>query len=263
VWIDNRSDNGPGFREQEVYALTPNRPPVCDANGPYAVQCTGGSTTVSLNGSHSSDPDGDALAFTWTGTFAGGTVSGPTPIVTFPGIGTSTVHLTVSDPFESSSCSAAVSILDTTPPILSCAVERTSLWPPEHALVDVGLAATAQDSCTGAVPVTIDVFSNEDDDGSGDGQHSPDAVVAPLRVRAERSGTGDGRVYLIRASAIDGAGNRAVACCTVVVPREPTASGLATVGGAANAAAAVCNATGTIPPGFVSVGDGPVLGPKQ
>jgi hypothetical protein len=70
-------------------------------------------------------------------------------------------------------------------------------------------------------------------------------------------------VYLIRASAIDGVGNRSSACCTVVVPREPTAAGLAIVGSAASAAQAACNGTGTIPLGFVRVGDGPVLGPKQ
>jgi hypothetical protein len=264
VWIDNRSENGPGFREQELYALTPNRPPLCDANGPYVAECTGAGTNVTLNGSGSTDPDGDALAFTWAGAFMGGTASGPTPTTVFQGIGTSSVLLTVTDPFESASCSAQVSIADTIAPVVGCGVTRTSLWPPDHDLVDVGLVATAQDSCIGETPVAVDVFSNEDDDeNTGDGHHSPDATNAPPRLRAERRGTGDGRVYLIRASAIDTAGNRAFACCTVVVPLKPTAEGFSTVAGRAKTAKAICDADGTSPAGFVRVGDGPVLGPKQ
>jgi hypothetical protein len=264
VWIDNRSENGPGFREQELYALIPNRPPVCDANGPYLVECTGASTSLTLNGSGSTDPDGDPLAFTWIGTFAGGTASGPTPTVAFQGTGASTVYLNVNDLFESASCSAQVNIVDTTPPVVGCALARNSLWPAAHKLVDVGLVATSQDSCIGELPVTVEVFSNEDDEEStGDGRHSPDATSGPLRLRAERQGTGDGRVYLIRASAIDAAGNRSFACCTVVVPLQPTAAGLSAVTGRASAAEAGCDAGGTIPSGFVRIGDGPVLGPKQ
>ena len=48
-----------------------NEPPVADASGPYLV-AVGGS--VALDGSLSSDPDGDALTETWTAD--GGTVSG-------------------------------------------------------------------------------------------------------------------------------------------------------------------------------------------
>ena len=264
VWIDNRAENGPGFREQELFALTPNRPPVCDANGPYVAECTAAGTNVTLNGSGSTDPDGDTLAFTWTGSFVGGTASGPAPTVVFQGPGISTVHLTVRDPFESASCSAQVNLIDTTPPVVGCAVTQSSLWPAAHDLVDVGYTVTTQDSCSGETPVTVETFSNEDDEeDTGDGQHSPDATSDPLRLRAERKGPGDGRVYLIRASAIDAAGNRGFACCTVVVPIAPTAAALLTVVDQAKVAEAACVATGAIPSGFVGVGDGAVLGPKQ
>lgn len=261
VWIDNRDDNGPGFREQELYVLTPNRPPVCGANGPYVTQCTGPTTKVTLNGSQSSDPDGDALAFTWL--FVGGTASGPTPTVLFPGTGTSTVNLEVSDPFESSICSAQVSIVDTVAPVVGCTVTNGVLWPPNHDLVDVGLAAISQDVCTGQRPVLIEVFSNEDDEGTGAGHHSPDATMNPLRLRAERTGKGDGRVFLIRARAADPSGNVAFACCTVVVPSQQNAAAVSAIAARASAAKTACDANGSIPAGFVPVGDGPVLGPKQ
>ena len=64
--------------------------------------------------------------------------------------------------------------------------------------------------------------SDEDDASSGSGNASPDAAdigTGTLRLRAERGGTGDGRVYLIVAKTDDGSGNTAHDCCTVTVPR--------------------------------------------
>ncbi len=42
-----------------------------------------------------------------------------------------------------------------------------------HALVDVGLASDAVDRCEGVLPVTVNVFADEDDNGTGDGKASP------------------------------------------------------------------------------------------
>ncbi|MCB9868153.1 MAG: hypothetical protein H6816_16125, partial [Phycisphaerales bacterium] len=54
---------------------------------------------VQLDGSASSDPDGDAITLTWTGDFVegGGTVTGVSPQVTFSGLGPHVVTLTVDD----------------------------------------------------------------------------------------------------------------------------------------------------------------------
>jgi hypothetical protein len=148
-------------------------------------------------------------------------------------------------------------------PVVDCTVAQQSLWPPNHDLVNVGLTASAQTS-TGPLPVTINVFSNEDDEeNTGDGNFSPDATSPPLRLRAERKGNGDGRIYLIRASATGPSGVAGFGCCTAVVPQMPNAAGLSAVLTRADAAEAACDAGGTVPPGFVAVGDGPVIGPKQ
>ena len=148
-------------------------------------------------------------------------------------------------------------------PVVDCAVAQQSLWPPNHDLVNVGLTASAQSS-TGPLPVTINVFSNEDDEeNTGDGNFSPDATSPPLRLRAEQKGSGDGRIYLIRASATTPSGIAGFGCCTAVVPQKPNAAGLSAVLTRADAAEAACDAGGAIPPGFVAVGDGPVIGPKQ
>jgi hypothetical protein len=46
--------------------------------------------------------------------------------------------------------------------------------------------------------------NHETTNGLGDGDQSPDAILDPLQVRAERAGTGDGRVYRIDFVASDG-----------------------------------------------------------
>ena len=71
-----------------------NRPPVADAGSNQTVNANLGSATVTLDGSGSSDPDGDPLTFAWAGPF--GTVGGVSPTVTLPG-GVHTITLTVGD----------------------------------------------------------------------------------------------------------------------------------------------------------------------
>jgi hypothetical protein len=82
----------------------------CSAGGPYGADCAGPQTSVTLDGSGSSDPDGNALTYTWTGSFVGGTATGVTPTVKFNGGGTFPVTLTVSNGTVSTSCTSSVTI---------------------------------------------------------------------------------------------------------------------------------------------------------
>ena len=122
-----------------------NIPPVCDANGPYTAEC---GMNTGLDGTGSSDPNGDPLSYLWAGPFEGGTTTGATPTVVFPTpTGLKDVSLTVNDGLESSQCNAPVEVLDTTPPSIVApddVVEECAA--PEGTPVALG-APTVSDAC--------------------------------------------------------------------------------------------------------------------
>lgn len=163
-------------------------------------------------------------------------------------------------------CQQSVTVLDAQPPAITATVATTLLWPPNHSLVNVGLAVNVLDACdTGIAPV-IKVYSNEDDQWWADGFRSPDAknlASGTLRLRAERSMPGVGRVYLIVAQATDHSGNVAETTSTVVVPANNSRAALALVTLLADVSRIWYDAFGCPPPGFVPVGDGPVIGTPQ
>lgn len=131
-----------------------------------------------------------------------------------------------------------------TPPTVKCPTERM-LWPPNHVLVDVDFSVMNADT------FTVDVYSNEPESGLGSGDTPDDAACAGttgVQVRRERSGLGNGRIYLIVITAMN-AGSTIRTCCTLFVPHDQSAASIAAVTAAANAAEASCNA-GMIPTGF-------------
>ncbi len=160
-----------------------------------------------------------------------------------------------------------INVIDTVPPDLTASVGSATLWPPNHELVNVGLNISASDNSGGPVSISVAVFSDEDDLAPDSGNFSPDAkdiAAGTLRLRSERSGSGDGRVYLIVITATDPSNNVTHACLTVVVPKSQSAADINAVNAQAAAAAAYCDThNGAPPPGYFVVGDGPVVGPKQ
>jgi hypothetical protein len=119
-----------GHGKLDVLACV-NQSPVCDADGPYQVECQGASTMVSLDGSGSGDPNaGDVLSYDWTTSCAGDGFDDstlPMPMLSLdPGCFDCSASLTVTDlAGESDVCSAAVSINDTLKPAISCPMDVT------------------------------------------------------------------------------------------------------------------------------------------
>mgnify|MGYP001568751560 CR=1 FL=1 len=241
-----------------------NNPPVANAGPDQTVECAGASTSVTLDGSGSSDPDVDALTYTWTGSF--GSATGVNPTVSLP-LGTHTITLTVDDGKGGTDTdNVVVTIVDTAPPTVSCSVASSSLWPLNHNLVNVGLSASVSDACDPNPVVAVTVYGDEDDEeATGDGNHSPDAkdiALGTLRLRSERKGDADGRVYLIVVTATDKSGNVGFCSSTVVVPHSQSAAAIANVNAQAAAAIVSSSVTGSPVTPFV-IGDGPTIGPKQ
>lgn len=205
-----------------IYAGGLNQPPTADAGADQTVECAGDATSVTLDGSGSSDPDGDALTYAWSWT--GGSASGVSPTISLAD-GTHTITLTVDDGKGGTDTDeVVVTIEDTTAPTLSFALLTTELWPPNHTMHTVA-TVSASDICDASASVAITVTSNEPDNGLGDGDTVGDWAIIDngdgtysVQVRAERGGTGTGRIYTITATATDDAGNASSSSGQVNVP---------------------------------------------
>jgi predicted extracellular nuclease len=118
---------------------------------------------------------------------------------------------------------ATVSIAASNPPpvLTGATASTTQLWPPNHKMVDVGISYSASDACGAQVRLTVS--SNEPVAGAGGGDMAPDwEIVNPhlVRLRAERAGNGNGRVYTVTITAVDAAGGSSQSVVTVSVPHD-------------------------------------------
>jgi hypothetical protein len=210
-----------------------NQPPMASA-GPDQTVAAGPSCSapVGLDGSGSSDPDGDLLTYAWTGPF--GTATGVSPTVTLER-GTHTIQLTVADGKGGTATDeVVVTVEDRTPPVVGAlTVTPNVLWPPDHAMVPVATSLSATDNCGTTVVSLSSITMNEGDETdtfdpsydstTGDGHTVSDIQVdgaGNISLRAERSGAGGGRVYTIRYVLTDGTGNSTGASATVSVPHD-------------------------------------------
>ena len=135
----------------------------------------------------------------------------------------STVTVTATDD-DGGSATKSISITLNRPP--SCTAvssSLTQLWPPDHTLQLIVLGgATDPDSDTLTYAITS-VRQDEPTNGTGDGDTAIDAVNAgpgAVRLRAERSGNGDGRVYTITFTVSDGKGASCGGSVQVTVPKS-------------------------------------------
>jgi hypothetical protein len=88
------------------------------------------------------------------------------------------------------------------------------------------------DACEGeldanAVGTIVSIYSDEPEDSNGDGNTTGDIEIVDehtFRVRSERQGGGNGRVYGVSFIVTDSAGNTSEAECSVSVPHDQSGS---------------------------------------
>lgn len=120
--------------------------------------------------------------------------------------------------------SPAACATDRTGPVIhSVTASPNVLWAPNHKMMPVAVSANVTDNCSAVTWTVTAVGSDEPANGTGDGDTEPDSSITgghAVNLRAERAGSGDGRIYTITIVAMDAAGNRTTGSTTVSVPHS-------------------------------------------
>jgi len=119
-----------------------------------------------------------------------------------------------------------VCVVENLPPDCSAAsADISELWPPNHKYVGIAVIGVT-DPDGDPVTIAIDAITQDEEvnaRGMGDGNTAPDAKglgSETASVRAERQGGGNGRVYEISFTALDGMGASCSGSVRVCVPHD-------------------------------------------
>jgi hypothetical protein len=159
-------------------------------------------------------------------------ICSPAPGSWFP-VGTTTVTCTATDDAGNAFDETLdVTVVDVDPPVITGITSPIRLWPPNHkytTLAVTDFVHSVADNCSDlsldSVVITS-VTSSEPDDvrGRGDGRTKNDFVIAQdgksVKLRKERQGGGDGRIYTVFVEAADPSGNAITESFEVHVPHS-------------------------------------------
>ena len=197
---------------------------------PFAVIDVVAPVIASQNITLEANAPGGALVGTYPVT-ATDDVDGSVPVSCLPAaphffaVGATTVNCSASDSAgHTSRASFSVTVVDSIPPSApSVTVTPAVLWPPNHKMVHIAVTATSTDTVSAVSCAISGITSSEPDNGQGDGDTAND--IGPINglgtsLRAERSGSGNGRVYTVTVGCRDASGNTSSSSVPVVVPRS-------------------------------------------
>jgi hypothetical protein len=186
---------------------------------PPSITCRSDTTVVTC------DPDGAVVEFIISATDN----CSDEPVIScspasgslFP-VGTTTVNCTATDNASNvSMCSFDVTVEENNQPpdIADISVSPDLLWPPDNKMQDVEVNYTVSSMCP--TQCRLEVSSNEP--VAGTGNKSPDWEIIDantLKLRAERAGIGNGRIYTIDIICTDNLGNVNTVSTEVTVPHD-------------------------------------------
>ncbi len=117
-----------------------------------------------------------------------------------------------------------VGFCEPVPPEVTITLNRDILWPPRHQYVTVHAIVHVTDNLDpDPVVELVSVTSSQPDDGLGDGDTPDDIVILndfTFKLRAERMGGDEDRIYTIIYTVTDDCGNVTIATATVTVPHD-------------------------------------------
>jgi hypothetical protein len=116
-------------------------------------------------------------------------------------------------------CAFTVMVDDKEGPVINNVSTTASvLWPPNHKLQDVAVNYSVWDNCGSTAVLSV---------SGNDGATNNDWQVVDahhVRLRAERTGSGEGRTYVITITVTDASGNKSTQSVNVVVPHDMSKS---------------------------------------
>jgi alpha-tubulin suppressor-like RCC1 family protein len=198
---------------------------------PNAAGWNSGDVTVTLAATDGGGSGVKEIAYELSGGQTGsGTVAGAQASVKVTAEGTTTLTYFATDKAGNVEAKKTLVVrIARSAPTVSCTADPGALWPPNHQLVPITVSVQVDGTPATTGFTLTSVTSNEPDDapGGGDGDTTGDiqgfdvgtADTAGL-LRAERAGSGSGRVYTLTYSARDGAGNESTCTATVRVPHD-------------------------------------------
>jgi hypothetical protein len=186
---------------------------MCDAGGPYMVDVAADTVYVMLDGTGSSDANGDSLMYEWSidsanVAFDDATSAQPTVSIWGDTLCEDQIEVTllVMAAGDSSTCSTTIEFNELRQPTIS-AKDPVKLWPPNHkykTFMPQDLLMAEGGGCNADYDwdnvAVVSVSSSEPEDCNGDGKtHNDIKIYCPntVKLRAERQGGGDGRIYTV------------------------------------------------------------------
>jgi hypothetical protein len=214
----------------QVVLATDTTPPMTTASVTPIANAAGwnnSNVTITLN-STDNEPGGTGVkqvTYSASGaqTIARTVVAGSLTRFTITAEGITTITFFGTDNADNIETARTITIsIDKTAPTVACTASPNILWPPDNKLVPINVSVNLTDPLSGPAGFNlVSVTSSEPDSGLGDIQGFVTGTESTSgQLRAQRLGSGTGRVYTLTYSGADRAGNTAPCITTVTVPHD-------------------------------------------